>query len=293
MDEKSVRNIQTLVSRSGALAGHVTQRDMDIRLDEKRSTCIRCGGTGWKDIGSDEGRRVTRCDCFLEAQAKQLLKLCGIPVRYTECDFAKYKTDSNNSLALAKMTVENWAAKYPEDRIGLLLFGSSGTGKTHLAVSALRELTKKGFHCLFCDYRDLLKQIQNSYNPSVQMTELDVLRPVFEAEVLLLDDLGAVKPSEWIWDTVSLILNTRYNEDRTTLITSNFLDGPAAGTPEAKQLRVAQREKKEQSVEPTAEDLTLADRIGERMRSRLFEMCRPVLLSGKDYRRNFRNSGSR
>jgi DNA replication protein DnaC len=293
MDEKSVHSIQTLVSRSGGPVGPATPRNMDIKLDEQSGRCARCDGTGWKDVGSGTERRVTRCDCFLEAQAKLLFKRSSVPARYAQCTFAKYKTDSSNSLAVAKIAIESWAAQYPLDRTGLLLIGSSGTGKTHLAVAALRELTSKSIHCLFCDYRDLLKQIQNSYNPSVKVEELDLLRPVFEAEVLLLDDLGAVKPSEWIWDTVSLILNTRYNQNRTTLITSNFLDGPAAGTAESKQLRAAHRENKEQVAHSTNEDLTLADRIGERMRSRLFEMCRPVLVLGSDYRRNFRTSNAR
>ena len=160
----------------------------------------------------------------------------------------------------------------------MLLIGPSGVGKTHLAVSALKRLTSKGFHCLFCDYRELLKQIQNSYNPSVQITELDLLRPIFETEVVLLDDLGAVKPSEWVWDTVSIILNTRYNRKRTTLITSNFLDGPSAAATGMSGPRAAAREE------------TLGDRVGERMRSRLFEMCRLVQVNGKDYRQRLRSA---
>ena len=90
---------------------------------------------------------------------------------------------------------------------------------------------RKGVTCSFCDYRELLKRIQNSYNPSVQSTELEVLRPIFESEVVVLDDLGAVKPSEWVWDTVSLVLNTRYNDNLTTIITTNFEDGPARKLP--------------------------------------------------------------
>ncbi|MBV8053263.1 MAG: hypothetical protein JOZ80_18895 [Acidobacteriaceae bacterium] len=107
---------------------------------------------------------------------------------------------------------------------------------------------------------------------------MELLRPVFETEVVLLDDLGAVKPSEWVWDTVSIILNTRYNEKRTTLITSNFLDGPSAATEGVSGPRRATREE------------TLGDRIGERMRSRLFEMCRLVVVNGKDYRQKFRSA---
>jgi DNA replication protein DnaC len=80
--------------------------------------------------------------------------------------------------------------------------------------------------CLFSDYRELLKEIQNSYNPSVQTTEPEILQPVFEAEVLVLDELGAVKPTELVWDTVGHILNSRYNEKKTTLTTSKFPNLP-------------------------------------------------------------------
>ena len=197
-------------------------------------------------------------------------------------------------LAKAKLDVETWATQYPLDRHGLLLLGLSGVGKTHLAAAALKVLIKKGFHCLFVDYQDLLKQIQNSYNPAVQTTELELLRPVFDTEVVLLDDLGAIKPSQWVWDTVSLILNNRYNNDRTTVITSNFVDGPAAGTEESessdpgREGTIELRKKEKRNREET-----LGDRIGNRMRSRLFEMCRPVLVIGHDYRRELRATNLR
>ena len=121
------------------------------------------------------------------------------------------------------MAACKFVEEYPVDKTGLLLIGTIGVGKTHLAVGIIKELIlSKGIACLFYDYRELLKQIQNSYNDTVKTTELDVLRPVFETEVLALDELGAVKPTDWVWDTVSLILNTRYNDNRTTIITTNY-----------------------------------------------------------------------
>ena len=251
------------------------------KLSDQPQSCPICGGSGWKDVVSGSERRVTRCDCFLQTQAKHFLSASGIPARYSGCDFSNYETGGNDGLVAAKITIETWAAQYPLNRSGLLIIGPSGVGKTHLSVAALKQLTQKGVHCLFCDYRELLKKIQNSYNPSVQTTELDLLRPVFETEVVLLDDLGAVKPSEWVWDTVSLILNARYNDKLTTLITSNFLDGASAAAERVDGPRRAAREE------------TLGDRIGERMRSRLFEMCRLVLVNGKDYRQKFRSATSR
>jgi DNA replication protein DnaC len=164
--------------------------------------------------------------------------------------------------------------EYPLEEAGLLLTGPIGCGKTHLAVGIIKELVaQKNTGCLFYDYRELLKEIQNSYNSSVQATEMEVLRPVFDAEVLVLDELGAAKPTEWVWDTVAHILNTRYNGKRTTIITTNFADEPTVlAEPEGRR-----RESR---------DETLGDRIGERMRSRLHEMCCVVRVEGEDFRMN-------
>ena len=130
---------------------------------------------------------------------------------------------------------------------------------------------------LFCDYRELLKNIQNSYNPQVATTELELLKPVFGAEVLVLDDLGAQKPNEWVWDTVALILNTRYNDKQTTIITTNYADLPAAAGGLA-------------DIERAAREQTLGDRIGDRMRSRLAEMCVTVEMRGEDFRQSVKRA---
>jgi DNA replication protein DnaC len=253
--------------------------------------CPLCEGTGWKTLpakaGTAKERRVTRCDCQLKARNQGLLVAARIPKRYEHCELASYEADfpgAHPSLAFAHLTATKFAQEYdPRDGTGLLIIGRIGTGKTHLAVGITKDLVlNKGVSCLFYDYRELLKEIQNSYNSTVQTTELDVLRPIFETEVLILDELGAVKPTEWVWDTVSLILNTRYNDNRTTIITTNFEDQPAAGINGAgSAARAAMR------VE------TLGDRIGERMRSRLHEMCRVIKMEGEDFRQKFRSASFR
>jgi len=183
------------------------------------------------------------------------------------------------------MDVCKFVEEYPLENTGLLLIGSIGVGKTHLAVGIIKELIlSKGIACLFYDYRELLKQIQNSYNDSVKATELEVLRPVFETEVLVLDELGAVKPTEWVWDTVSLILNTRYNDNRTTIITTNYPDDAAKETSGTSEFSRAQR---------AARGETLGDRIGERMRSRLHEMCRIIKMEGADFRQTIKSASFR
>jgi len=171
----------------------------------------------------------------------------------------------------------------PRDGAGLLLVGGIGTGKNPSRRGHSQELiASRGSACLFCDYRDLLKQIQNSYNDSVKATELQVLRPVFEAEVLLLDELGAVKPSEWVWDTVSLILNhaiITIIEPRS--ITTNFCRRAGCKRLRSSTLSPARAATREE---------TLGDRIGERMRSRLHEMCRIVKMDGPDFRQKFKSA---
>jgi DNA replication protein DnaC len=252
--------------------------------------CPLCEGTGWKTLPASSGaprdRRVTRCDCQLRTRTGALLAAARIPRRYEHCELASYTADfpgANPSLAFAHLSASRFAQEYdPRDGMGLLIIGKIGTGKTHLAVGITKDLVNRGVPCLFYDYRELLKEIQNSYNATVQTTELDVLRPVFETDVVILDELGAVKPTEWVWDTVSLILNTRYNNNRTTIITTNFEDQAAAGANGAiSPARASTRAE------------TLGDRIGERMRSRLHEMCRVIKMDGEDFRQKFRSASFR
>jgi DNA replication protein DnaC len=255
--------------------------------------CPLCEGTGWKTLSArtsaPKDRRVTRCDCQLRARAGAVLGAARIPNRYEHCELSNFEFEGPYlSLAPARMAAYRFVEEYPVDKTGLLLIGTIGVGKTHLAVGIIKEVIRsKGIACLFYDYRELLKQIQNSYNDTVKTTELDVLRPVFETEVLVLDELGAVKPTEWVWDTVSLILNTRYNDDRTTIITTNYRN--LVGRERPGNVRSTSPE----AAKYASEKETLGDRIGDRMRSRLHEMCRIVTMEGQDYRERVKSASFR
>jgi DNA replication protein DnaC len=244
--------------------------------------CPICEDSGLRLIVQPDGERYAQpCECRLQVRASRLLKRAAIPRRYEHCTLDTFEPgygQADQSLAAAYLMARQFVSGYPvttEGR-GLLLTGSVGVGKTHLAVGIVQALiTEKGVQALFCDYRELLKRIQESYNPQVASTELQILTPIFEAEVLILDELGAQKPTDWVWDTVALILNTRYNDKRTTLITTNYPNAPAALA---------------RSTDKVIREETLGDRIGERMRSRLAEMCVEVEMRGNDLRQSVKKA---
>ena len=244
--------------------------------------CPICEDSGLRLIVQPDGERYAQpCECRMQVRASRLLKRAAIPRRYEHCTLDTFEPgygQADQSLAAAYLMARQFVSGYPvttEGR-GLLLTGSVGVGKTHLAVGIVQALIgEKGVHALFCDYRELLKRIQESYNPQVASTELQILTPIFEAEVLILDELGAQKPTDWVWDTVALILNTRYNDKRTTLITTNYPNAPAALA---------------RSADKVIREETLGDRIGERMRSRLAEMCVEVEMRGNDLRQSVKKA---
>jgi len=244
--------------------------------------CVICGGSGLRVV-QENGRQFAQdCVCRIELRVQRMVGRAHIPKRYEHCILENYETrfpSSHRSLGAAHLRARKFVESYPleTEGTGLLLTGSIGVGKTHLAVGILQALvSERGATGLFYDYRDLLKQIQNSYNAQVRETELEILRPVFEAEVLVLDELGASKPTDWVWDTVAHILNTRYNDRRTTIITTNYANAGPLGT--------------ETGPRGSMREETLGDRIGERMRSRLQEMCVVVEMHGEDFRQKVKRA---
>ncbi len=230
--------------------------------EQAAPACPHCYGTGMEVIA---GRGARRCRCREQSTQSKLLEAARIPRRYAHCTLQNYlKTSKSQWRAVqeASKILDSYVAGKVEQ--GLLFMGPVGVGKTHLSVSILRGLIEQGVGCLFYEFGALLKEIQDSYNPVSQTSELRVLSPVYQAEVLVLDELGASKPTDWVRDTMQQIIGTRYNDRRLTIFTTNYLD-----------------------VRRNQTDETLEDRVGVRLRSRLFEMCKTVHIDGEDFRRRY------
>lgn len=222
------------------------------------NVCRICFGTGMEIV---EGKGAKPCVCRTKVTQSSLIDRTRLPRRYERCHWNNYVPGNSTQRAALEISMQ-LAMDFPNTDEGLLLSGPVGVGKTHLAVSILKGLAERGFSCLFSEFGSLLKEIQDSYNPNTKASELSILRPVLEADVLVLDELGASKPTDWVRDTMAHIINTRYNDRRLTIFTTNYQDERVKATEE-----------------------TLEDRIGIRLRSRLFEMCRTVKITGDDYRR--------
>ncbi len=223
--------------------------------------CPICHGSRWKSVDVDGVERVVRCDCWRSDLVSSFLKDARIPVRYERQDLSTFERDTD-SRREAYRVAARFAEAFPVVDRGLLFHGRPGVGKTHLAIGILKEVIRsKGARAYFYETGELLTEIRNTYNRSVEATEMSVLNPVLRAELLVLDDLKVERESEWVLETLGLVVNTRYNAKLPTIFTSNL----------------------EESADSDQRN-SFIFQLGARTRSRLREMCQWVRISGPDVR---------
>ena len=210
----------------------------------------------------DGVERLTRCDCWREELIVQQLAAARIPKQFARAELSTFEGRGSNLKLEAYRLATKFVNDFPVVDRGLLFYGPHGVGKTHLAIGILKDAIRtKGARGYFFETRDLLRLVRDTYSAKVEERELDVLKPVLEADLLILDDLGAEKTSEWVQETLGLVINTRYNAQRPTVVTTNLSDNLHDDDPRS---FVAQ--------------------IGSRTRSRLKEMCQWVEIGGIDVR---------
>ena len=233
-------------------------------------TCTLCDGSGWKIVERGGLSGAAPCECQLPARVESLTEHAAIPGNFAGASFGLFRLDHLKSDPVAFVGVANAhraACEFVtgfsrhQDPPGLLIAGPSGTGKTHLAVAVLRGVIAMGVRGLFLDCGHLLEQVRATFG-SGRLDREEVLGAAMQAELLVLDDLGAQASSDWVRDTLASVITHRYNERKATVVTTALTD----------------------------DEMT---KLGDRSASRLREMCRCVRIppSTEDYRKN--NSATR
>jgi DNA replication protein DnaC len=234
--------------------------------------CEKCGGTGWRVIERDGVSAAEACGCATVEEPRDLEGASRIPPLYRNASTENFvlppEPGARQALGAVMAKVSAYAKEFPFGlkKPGLLFMGSTGTGKTHLAVAVLRRLMARGFEGVYYDYADLLGRVRAGYDLNAAAEDREAYQNCLDVPVLLLDDLGAHRSMEWIEDAITTILTHRCNHQKALIATTNLPD-PDAGDDVVRRIPGT----------PSPEyRTTLGERIGARSRSRLFEMCEVV-----------------
>ena len=238
--------------------------------------CLRCLDSGTVTARVAGHVRTGRCRCQRPIDRARLYTAAQIPGRYTEATLESYThgllqhaPENMGVLEEVSRWMSGW--KVGQENRGLVVWGPVGRGKTHLLVAIVRDLIlRHGVPARFVEFTRLLGQLKSGYSEGRSGNE--VIDPLIHIPVLAIDELGKGRLTDWELTIIDEIISRRYNAMACTLRSTNFRPAPATGSAPANAALV--------DINPQ----TLGDRVGDRVLSRLQEMCDFVELAGRDFR---------
>ncbi len=265
-----------LISPQGAVA--------EASVCECSQRCLLCHDSRYIFQRDELGREVaTMCDCERRRVRARLYNEAGIPGRYADAVFNDAFRDRGNKNAFN--TFKTMARDYQRGDKGILLMGAPGVGKTWMISAFIRELIfTHGIQALFQDFFHLLKDLRSGY--SQDKPESELIDPMVRVEVLVIDELGKGRNTPWEQNILDVIISQRYNNQKTTLFTSNYTTNKKTTLVE----RVRPKEAPGGEADREVSD-TLQERVGSRIYSRLQEMCHFDELRGPDRREQHEGAG--
>ncbi|AET66370.1 DNA replication protein [Desulfosporosinus orientis DSM 765] len=201
----------------------------------------------------------------LRERAKRLFDQSRMGARFKTRTFENFKVDNHNLKAFeaVKRYADNFR-KYKDQGIGFILSGPYGSGKTHLAAALAIDLINKEVTVVIGTLISLLGKIRETYSEIwTQENELEILETYSTVDLLIIDDLGKERASEWSLEKLFSIVNTRYENNLPIIVTTNY------------------------SMDTLIDKLTTNKNsdVGESIVSRLHEMCRGIYLNAPDHRK--------
>jgi DNA replication protein DnaC len=245
-----------------------------------QESCPRCRGAGYLLVPAGGSAVAQACACRHLDDRIALFNAASLPATVARATFETYKPHNADQIA-AKSAAEDFAKKFRADREthGLLFYGPPGTGKTHLLAAIVRYLTlEKGVACRYVELMLLLSDIRNGI--AANRGYVDILKPLAQAPVLVIDEMGKERGTDWERSMLDELISRRYNTGLTTLFATNYFlkDRPMA---QGEGAIVKTRSK---DFGRDAEAMTLRERVGDRIYSRLSEMCALRPVDGEDFR---------
>jgi len=159
----------------------------------------------------ENSRRIDRAN-----NPEKYLSSYGIPIKYLDHTLSDFQGSEQ---------IKDYLNEYAVDPSGFIfLTGSCGSGKTHLAIATLREAILKGFpgEALFTEVYSFLLKIRTTFNNKANSSEQKILAQYSNIDFLIIDDLGVEKASKWSNQILYAIINSRSNNLKPTIVTSNL-----------------------------------------------------------------------